>query len=493
MAYPSSSSSHQASTEMQPEVDRALAGSYIHLIPGQLTHPSLPKPTIFPFPPRSPSHAVQRRMCSLPSHPYNNVVEDSLYDSSDDEDQPIHPLALAGAKSRKKAYNQWGAAYMDYVVWFQLESLPIATAGWTGQWWHVVQNRLPQGATVAPTRLTSSFLEKLSTSGWPRSWEVDFSISETIGSAVLQCNHHVLRSPCPPTFLLDPGGSDNELRDQVPAQPKAGRHEIAKTRRHYGRGTTTSRDERVGDIMNVPNRNTNLTAVRRSWARFKARICRNNIYQDTYEHICLVITDSLFFGPNQCKPSDQACVLITYLSVDKICRDCMSKVEQRGRIQHLFHESMRILLEPLKDAANNRVEMLCADGYVQKIFPVLSSYVADHPEHCLVSCSKYGTCPKCQCPANNLQSPDKYPDCTQLWTEKIIKNTKANACQLSDFYNDCRAQDISGGVYVPFWSGFPHTDIRHIITPNILHQLYQGVFKHIVNWCKQAMSPKELD
>ncbi|EDR03943.1 uncharacterized protein LACBIDRAFT_306662 [Laccaria bicolor S238N-H82] len=66
MAYPSSSSSHQASTEMQPEVDRALAGSYIHLIPGQLTHPSLPKPTIFPFPPRSPSHAVQRRMCSLP-------------------------------------------------------------------------------------------------------------------------------------------------------------------------------------------------------------------------------------------------------------------------------------------------------------------------------------------------------------------------------------------------------------------------------------------
>jgi hypothetical protein len=193
------------------------------------------------------------------------------------------------------------------------------------------------------------------------------------------------------------------------------------------------------------------------------------------------------------KPSEHACVLIAYLSVDKIRRDNMSQVEQRGRMQRLFHESMRILLEPLKDAGNNGVEMLCADGYVRKIFPILSSYVADYPEQCLVSCSKYGTCPKCQCPANDLQSPDKYPNRTQLWTENVIKNAKANARRPSDFYNDCMAQDVSGGVYVPFWSGFPHTDIHRIITPDVLHQLYQGVFKHIVNWCKQAMSPEELD
>lgn len=85
-----------------------------------------------------------------PSYPVpaTDDYEDSLYDSSDDEDQPIHPLALAGAKSRKKAYNvywghnillfcylhsnlvllhlqQWGMADVDYVVWLQLESLPM--------------------------------------------------------------------------------------------------------------------------------------------------------------------------------------------------------------------------------------------------------------------------------------------------------------------------------------------------------------------------------
>ncbi|EGO04235.1 hypothetical protein SERLA73DRAFT_148833 [Serpula lacrymans var. lacrymans S7.3] len=31
------------------------------------------------------------------------------------------------------------------------------------------------------------------------------------------------------------------------------------------------------------------------------------------------------------------------------------------------------------------------------------------------------------------------------------------------------------------------------VSPDIFHQLYQGVFKHMVNWCKDLMDPKELD
>ncbi|TFK46456.1 hypothetical protein OE88DRAFT_1638246 [Heliocybe sulcata] len=53
--------------------------------------------------------------------------------------------------------------------------------------------------------------------------------------------------------------------------------------------------------------------------------------------------------------------------------------------------------------------------------------------------------------------------------------------------------DVSGAVRSPFWEDFPFCDIHLCITPDVLHQLYQGVFKHIVEWCSSIMDEKELD
>ncbi|KAJ3713553.1 hypothetical protein C8R42DRAFT_593065 [Lentinula raphanica] len=53
--------------------------------------------------------------------------------------------------------------------------------------------------------------------------------------------------------------------------------------------------------------------------------------------------------------------------------------------------------------------------------------------------------------------------------------------------------DIAGGNYKPFWAGFPLTDIHRCIAPDILHQLYQGVFKYLVKWVQQVVGEEELD
>lgn len=140
--------------------------------------------------------------------------------------------------------------------------------------------------------------------------------------------------------------------------------------------------------------------------------------------------------------------------------------------------------------------MTSAKGEVRRVHPILAAYVADYPEQCLVACSKYGTCPKCQCPADDLENPNPHPARSQRWTLDIIaqgKSLQDNGSGSTKFHEFCMSHEVSGGVHLPFWSGFPLCDIHLAITPDILHQLYQGVFKHLVRWCRTLLTDRELD
>ncbi|KAJ3792209.1 hypothetical protein GGU11DRAFT_819093 [Lentinula aff. detonsa] len=153
------------------------------------------------------------------------------------------------------------------------------------------------------------------------------------------------------------------------------------------------------------------------------------------------------------KPKARACVLIAYLS--------------------LFHRSMAVVLQSLKAAGNPKgggVEMVGGDGAVRRVYLILTAYVADYPEQCLVTCTKYGT-------SNELELPNPGEMQKQKWTYNIIKEA---------LHALCMENDVAGGRYEPFWVEFPLVDIHCCITPDILHQLYQGVLKHLI--CISALS-----
>ncbi|KAJ3831102.1 hypothetical protein F5878DRAFT_505297, partial [Lentinula raphanica] len=197
------------------------------------------------------------------------------------------------------------------------------------------------------------------------------------------------------------------------------------------------------------------------------------------------------------KPGSRACILIAYLSVDKPGKSGLTQKELKLRKYQLFHRSMSIILEPLKRAGNPRgggIEMTGGDGCVRRVYPVLATYVADYPEQCLVTCTKYGTCPRCRVKADNLHSPDPSEPRTQRWTlQKIVEAQQAAGGGGKGVHARTMKDDIVGGNYDPFWAGFPLTDIHRCIAPDVLHQLFQGVLKHLVSWVQKIVGEEELD
>jgi hypothetical protein len=132
--------------------------------------------------------------------------------------------------------------------------------------------------------------------------------------------------------------------------------------------------------------------------------------------------------------------------------------------------------------------MVCANGLVRKVYPILAAYVADYPEQCLVvSCLK-GRCPKCLIDPKKLGQHTKGVPRDHKRTKEVLK-AKGEGIPVSEF-------DSWGlrPIFAPFWSHLPHCDIFAIITPDVLHQLYKGVFKdHLMAWCMKITSEAEID
>ena len=159
---------------------------------------------------------------------------------------------------------------------------------------------------------------------------------------------------------------------------------------------------------------------------------------------------------------------------------------------------MAVVLGSLKtagDPSGPGVMMTGGDGAVRKVYPLLTTYVADYPEQCLIACAKYGTCPKCRRRADELELPTPGAPRTQKWTYQVIRDARVSASSPTGTagYRRTMEDDVVGGNYEPFWAGFPLMDIHRCLGPDILHQLYQGVFKHLVGWGEEVVGKDELD
>ncbi len=188
------------------------------------------------------------------------------------------------------------------------------------------------------------------------------------------------------------------------------------------------------------------------------------------------------------KPSRHAQILIAYIPTTKL-EGIANKAARRRAVGNLFHSCMQVILAPITTYGETGIPMMSGDGIWRQCHPIFSLFVGNYPEQVLVTCTYSGRCPKCLVPHDKLGSYTRFPPCNY--------DKARDAYLLADgdthaFHLACREAGQKP-VYHPFWESLPLTNVFASITPDILHQLLQGVLKHLIAWLFGTFGPAEID
>ncbi|KAJ3792701.1 hypothetical protein GGU11DRAFT_818959 [Lentinula aff. detonsa] len=189
------------------------------------------------------------------------------------------------------------------------------------------------------------------------------------------------------------------------------------------------------------------------------------------------------------KPSRRAYVLVGYLPVTSL-EHIKNAASRRRSLANLFHTCMRTIVKPLEVAGATGLVIASGDGLRRHGHPIFAAHISDYPEQVLVSCCISGHCPQCTIPRQRIgENTEPHPF---RHLRSILEALSMVDRGASAFIKACQGANIKP-VFEPFWAHLPYSNVYLAITPNILHQLYQGVFKHMKNWVIEAYGAHEID
>ncbi|KAI0055041.1 hypothetical protein BV25DRAFT_1816184 [Artomyces pyxidatus] len=189
------------------------------------------------------------------------------------------------------------------------------------------------------------------------------------------------------------------------------------------------------------------------------------------------------------KPSRRAQILLGYLPTTPLTH-IKNRETRRRAVANVFHACMRKIFETIKEAGLDGVRMSGGDGVERRCHPILAVYVGDYPEQCLISCCKNMQCPN----ACDLQPSDleRYAEFSRRKIEDVYKALAQADRGPAAYIAACEKIGIKP-IHHPFWEDLPYVDIYQSITPDVLHQVYQGMVKHMIGWIKRAFGADEVD
>ncbi|KAH9007554.1 hypothetical protein EDB85DRAFT_1884333, partial [Lactarius pseudohatsudake] len=178
-----------------------------------------------------------------------------------------------------------------------------------------------------------------------------------------------------------------------------------------------------------------------------------------------------------CKPTCHVQMLMGYIPTTRL-EQIQNKSAWCHALANLFHACMHNLLSPIETYGKTGIAMATGDGTWYHCHPIFAVFIGNYPEQSLVACTYSGRCPKCTVLKDELRSDETFPLCDIRTAIEVYSLCDGDP---TTFYTVSREAGLKP-TYHPFWECLPYMNIFLSITPDILHQLHQGIAKHLVRW-----------
>ncbi|KAH0611279.1 uncharacterized protein H6S33_010544 [Morchella sextelata] len=181
------------------------------------------------------------------------------------------------------------------------------------------------------------------------------------------------------------------------------------------------------------------------------------------------------------KPTGHSFILLGLLPVPpKLGKNTtLANCVLRRQSQMALHRALGEIFQSIRECSQEGELIKCADGYERLCFPVLSGWIADQPEHSNLQNISTSACPRCEVEFHNLGSTrrssmrnhEDYRERVQLFGE--------NPGNLEPVeYLVGRSVKT---LFNAFW-GMPRVNPYDLNKPDILHNIYLGMLKHMMEW-----------
>ena len=164
------------------------------------------------------------------------------------------------------------------------------------------------------------------------------------------------------------------------------------------------------------------------------------------------------------------------LSHESVGADEIQRQMNADALQAVFD----LILAPLQEIAKDGAVMDCADGKTRLCFPILSAWIADHAEHTILNGISSNSCPQCEVPATelgqgprNIYEPRNYAH----YAQKTWEYMQTQDTHIADYFHQI-GMKIDRNVF----SGLYRVNPADLHKPDLLHNIYLGLFKHMMKW-----------